>query len=500
VLARALARRRLPAKGAAAAVLFLLALAVRSLYALDMAPHLQWQDQGGRRMTHRYDEAAAAILHGDGILFPASHDPADTSLLARPPGYPVFLAGVYLSLGRSLFVVQLVQNVLGALVPTLVFLLALRLVGPLAATLAGVMAAFAPHLGYYSNFVTPDQVAVVPVLLAALLVAPRPGRPPSRAAVAARAAAAGLLIGLSVWLRPNLLLLAPLAAAMWAVWFPRRAALFAGTLAAAAALTIAPITLRNYVVYHAFVPVSINFGILLWEGLGEFGGDERFGARSTDTAVARQEALLYGDPRYGDWWASPDGIQRDRDRVRRAWAVIRDHPLWFLSAAVRRMLAMVDYLGPDPPLLEAAGPEPALLDVVREPGQGRSAARIHGRDQLAALEPLIPARSCLWPGRAAEPLRPLFRGLQAAQSWIALPLIVVGTAVLCRRSRRRAAFLLAVPIYLVVTLSPLHLEPRFTLPMQPWLFVLAGVGAAVAATAIRWALSTAKRHLRGHTG
>jgi hypothetical protein len=286
---------------------------------------------------------------------------------------------------------------------------------------------------------------------------------------------------------------------MWAVWFPRRAALFAGILTAAAALTIAPITLRNYFVYHAFVPVSINFGILLWEGLGEFGGDERFGARSTDTAVAKQEAQLYGDPRYGEWWASPDGIERDRDRVRRAWAVIRDHPLWFLSAAVRRMLAMVDYLGPDPPLLGAAGPEPALLDTLREPGQGRSAERIHGRDQLEALEPLIPARACLWLGRAAQPSRPLLRGLQAALSWTALPFLVLGAAALCRWSRRRAAFLLAVPVYLVLTLSPLHLEPRFTLPMQPFLFVFAGVGAAVTATAIRWALLTAKGRPRARS-
>jgi hypothetical protein len=93
-------------------------------------------------------------------------------------------------------------------------------------------------------------------------------------------------------------------------------------------------------------------------------------------------------------------------------------------------------------------------------------------------------------------LRPLLRGLQAALSWTALPLIVLGTAAACRWSRRRAAYLLAVPVYLVLTLSPLHLEPRFTLPMQPYLFVFAGVGAAVTAMAIQWAVLTAKRRRR----
>ncbi len=47
---------------AALAAVFLLALAVRSLYALDLAPVMYSRVQPGTRMAWRYDEAAAAIL------------------------------------------------------------------------------------------------------------------------------------------------------------------------------------------------------------------------------------------------------------------------------------------------------------------------------------------------------------------------------------------------------------------------------------------------------
>jgi len=59
--ARALGASRTPrprTRVAALAALFLLALAVRSLYALDLAPVMYSRVQPGTRMAWRYDEAA----------------------------------------------------------------------------------------------------------------------------------------------------------------------------------------------------------------------------------------------------------------------------------------------------------------------------------------------------------------------------------------------------------------------------------------------------------
>src|SRR4051812_8432837 len=73
---------------------FLLALAVRSLYAVDMAPLMYTPQQPGTRMISRYHDAALDILKGEGVLYPRHPDPARTGLLARPPGYSLYLVAV----------------------------------------------------------------------------------------------------------------------------------------------------------------------------------------------------------------------------------------------------------------------------------------------------------------------------------------------------------------------------------------------------------------------
>ncbi|HEX8088591.1 MAG TPA: hypothetical protein VF762_07035, partial [Blastocatellia bacterium] len=125
----------------------------------------------------------------------------------------------------------------------------------------------------------------------------------------------GVMIGLSTWLRPNTLMMGPFLAALLVVISVRKArtAKRAWMVAVAPFLMIAPVTIRNYIIFGEFVPVSANTGIVLWEGIAD-GGGERFGAVDDDKKVADQEAVLYDDPRYAASWVVPDGIKRDRDR------------------------------------------------------------------------------------------------------------------------------------------------------------------------------------------
>src|SRR5947207_5391440 len=107
-------------------------------------------------MMSRYDEGAAAILRGEGLVFVTGVDPSDTALLSRPPGYSLLLATLYRIAGRGFFAVQLLENALGSLVPALVFLLADALVSRRVGLLSGFLAAVLPHLAYYSALLTPD--------------------------------------------------------------------------------------------------------------------------------------------------------------------------------------------------------------------------------------------------------------------------------------------------------------------------------------------------------
>ena len=475
-IARALGPRRRRGRLACSAGLFLIALLVRSLYAVDLAPALESQEQPGSRMMQRYDEGAAALLRGDGLIFVTAGDPSDTSLLARPPGYSLLLATIYRLVGRGLFATQLVQNVLAALVAVLVFLLADALVRRRAAVCAGLLAALLPHLAYYSALLTPDVVCVLPVLAGMILLAPcARGRTPGLG----RALAAGAAFGLAVWLRPNLLLLGPSAALGMGLIVRRRRLWVTAGVAAGAILAISPITIRNYIVYRELVPVSINLGVVLWEGIGEASGNA-WGTQTDDIDVAAQEAEMYGDPRYAEWWASPDGIRRDRDRVRRSLAVIGEHKLWFAGAALRRAAQMLDYAGADAPPVTPRGAVPdALLETLHEPGQGRSATHLYGSELLARLRPRITSRDAVQIGRGASVLRPVLRPLQEALAAVTLPLVLIGLAALAMAAPRRAAFLLVVPLYQVAFQSIVHFEFRYVLPMHACLLVLAGVAAAL---------------------
>jgi hypothetical protein len=449
---------------------FLAGFAVRSLYAVDQAPTMYSHLQEGTRMAGRYDDSALAILRGDGILFPARPDPADTGRLARPPGYAAFLALVYTVAGRSFFVVQLLQNLLGALGPVLVLKLGERLLGWRVGLVAGWLSVPSSHLAYTTNLILADALCPLPLMLGLLLLAPGP-EPERTGRALARAAAAGALFGAAVWLRPNVLLLGVFAAGFVAVLArPRRLALAQAALVAVASLAmVAPITLRNWVVFGELVPVSINGGITLLQGVADAGG-RRFGVRPRDKLVIEEEAAYYGDRRLAEWWAAPDGIRRDRERYAEAMREIRADPLWYARTMLRRMGDMLSYHRAGAPLLRF-WPGPAAWN---EPPPAPGVRR-----------PLLGAGTALWPGRLARPLRPVVHAAQRALNWTTLPLLVAGTVVLLRRNPRAAGWLWLLPAYYLFFESFFIYEWRVAVPMHYPVFVLAAAGLLALGDALR---------------
>jgi hypothetical protein len=418
-------RRRWPARKrlAAAFFLFALALGVRTLHAVDLRPVMGTPDQPDVRMSHRYEAQAEAIAEGDGILFHERADASDTESIARPPGYAAFLAAVHAALGPGPAPVQSVQNGLDSAAVVVLFLIGEALLGPAVGLAGGAIAAVAPHFGFFSNVVLPDEPCVLLVLVGLWCVTL--GLRVRRSI--ALHALGGAAFGLSVWLRPNTLALPFfLAAGIVLLRLRPRPWARAFALASTAAAVVAPITLRNYLVYGAFVPVSTNMGIVLWEGIADAGG-ERFGAFSADREVARDEARLLDEPRYREWWASPDGIARDRFRMRRSLAVIRANPGWFARAAVVRMGEMLDFVAAAPPLVEAGG-------IVRGVARALQVA-VTGTFTLAA----------------------------------ALGVLLAGAL-----APRRALFLSIVPLAYLLLQAPMHLEFRVTLPMHAVLALFAG--------------------------
>jgi hypothetical protein len=443
-----------------------LALAVRLAYVADATPLLYTWQQHGVRMALHYTDAAKGILAGDGLLYPrAWPHRSETRLVARPPGYPVFIAAVHRMLGSNYADVLTAQALLTALLPAAMLVLVTRLAGRRAGVAAGVLAALSPPLGYHASIVTPDALtALLAVLTILLLACARRG---GGRAGAAWLAAAGATVGLATWLRPNFLLLAPALALAAPFVLARRwnPCLKAAGMVAVALALVAPITIRNARIYGELVPVSANGGIVLWEGIADAGG-RAFGARSLDLEVAAEEAEHFGDPRYAASWATPDGIRRDRERVRRSLEVIRAHPAWWAASVVRRA-GDVLASGREAPLV---GPRPPDL----------------AEDSTAVDHPAVRVDAAL--GAA----RPAVRVLQRVTAWPAEALAAAGLAVLCFLAPRRALLLALVPAYVLIVQSPMHFEPRFALPKDAFTPALEAVGlVALLGVATRRALRAA---------
>ncbi len=321
-------------------VVFLSAAGVRLLH---------WQDKhveivGGKTalggVFNRYQKEARRMLDSGGILFP--RDPpavGDARMLVHPPGYSILLAAIYRLGGDPYEWLWLMQIVCDGAAALLVFLIALELIDWRVALIAAMLVAISPHLAYYSLVLSPDSLAVVPLLIAIHFFI--------RAYKETRLMfiiAAGALIGLSCWLRANALLLAPFLAVVTLALFPRGNRLrYAALLLGSAMFVVSPITIRNLVVFHHFIPVSIAAGENLVVGIGDYDPERRFGMPQSDRETRMKDAEWNDRPDYAASLWTPDGIERDRVRFARGVDVIRSNPGWFLGVMLLRAGFMLRY-------------------------------------------------------------------------------------------------------------------------------------------------------------
>src|SRR6266852_5756652 len=174
--------------------------------------------------------------------------------------------------GESDPAIEFVQMLCDALAAVFVFLIAGELMSGRIAVVAGILAALSPQFAYYSVLLLPDSLAVLPILGAVYFLIRAIKHPRLRLF-----ALAGILIGLSCWLRANALLLAPILACLVPLLLRRgRRLCYSLALVFGAAIVIAPITIKNAIVFHRFIPLSLGAGQKLLEGIAEY-DQGRFG-------------------------------------------------------------------------------------------------------------------------------------------------------------------------------------------------------------------------------
>ncbi len=270
-------------------LVYLVALGLRVAYAWVAAgPHATPSSD-----ALEYDTVAWNLARGAGFALGQGEDHFPTAFV--PPVVPWATSLLYRAIGHQFFAALLLQCAIGALVPLLAGAFAAATFGGGVAVFAAWLTAIHPLLVFFSGYLMTETTFTV-TLLAALLASaawlktPRP----------ARAFGAGMLWGVAALTRPTALPL-PAVVAAWA-WVPLGLTVAARDrvrqtllLLAGVAIVVAPWTIRNAVVLHAFVPVTTGGGRALLDS---------------------NNAMVWGDPRLRGGAVSVYGLEPWASRFR----------------------------------------------------------------------------------------------------------------------------------------------------------------------------------------
>jgi len=455
---------RIPA-GWLAGFVFAAAFVVRLVYVSQLgdAPFF-YNPVGDSKIYHeRALEIAAGDLVGRDAYFHSS------------PFYPYFLALVYRVFGVNLWLVRLIQIIIGSLNCVLVYWLARRLAGELRGPplLAGLFAAFYGTLVFFDGDLLMITLVLFFVLLSVLLLVTgddlwrasrETGKHRSRDGSGAETARphgeenitasrfpvwalfliAGVSLGVAGLGKPNVLVFAPFA--LWWILtgfqrgiIPQRWP-FAVVFTVGVLVAVLPITARNYAVSGDFVLVSSNAGVNLFIG----NNDQATGIFLLPPGSGLENTHLYLSSRDTAGQALGEKNLRP-SAVSRYWAgraldYIREEP-----ADAVRLLAKKFVL---------------FWNQYEIPNH-------HNRYFIGIYY--------------APLLKHLFIGF-----WLITPLSMIGLFFLTGNGENRRVFRLYFGFILVymISLIPFFVTARYRLPVVPFLIVFASLGVFELA---RWA-------------
>ncbi len=254
--------RRFRSLAASPVPILLAAAALRVGFAWDYQRHLSHRALGSIPFLFESGNIAASLASGHGFGSPFRVDTGPTAWMT--PLYPVLLSWIMRIFGIYTFaswVAAVTMNICFSTAACLpVYLVGKRLGGRGAGLLAASLWAVFPNailLSFQSLWDTSLSALLGITVVWATLRVPDSKR-------RAEWALYGLLWGVALMANAALLSLLPFCLG-WAAWRVRR---FAGPLIAAATVLLCclPWTVRNYAVFHAFVPLRSVLGLQLWVG------------------------------------------------------------------------------------------------------------------------------------------------------------------------------------------------------------------------------------------
>lgn len=437
-------------------LILVLSFIVRALTAQFLEAHLTdagWFQYGSYKIL---DQRAQNILDGKESFF-WINDSSRTDLMQYPPAFPLWVAFIYSASGeRSSYAVLRVHWLLDAFImPLLVVGIGVTAYGWRAGLTAGALAALSPLLAFYGVAPSSDVPTTWLVLGAMWMLLLSAKRQNWRWAFGA-----GLVLGAACWFRVNPLFLT----LFWALalfilvrvgWRERLRLSLASIIATI--ILVAPITIRNAIVFKDFVLTGLNAGTNLWEGLGETEYGRSLGAVYGDGLMVEQERIAMGlPPDFPITPVWPDGVRRDRMRASKSLKIIAAHPVWYAGVMATRMWGMLKMAG--------------------EPGPYYGSSGIN-----------CTSKKCLsprWQGGLLALAVNVLGMIQSVYRYLALPFMACGIWLGLRRNSQMTWLLLTTVFYYLVPGTAAHTEIRYVLPMHATLVVFAGLALSRLAQAL----------------
>jgi hypothetical protein len=306
------------------------ALALRLAVVAFLYPERLNPDRDHWRFAGETGRIARSIVEGRGFSSPFRGSTGPTAIM--PPIYPSLLAGIFRLFGiytkASALVILSLDSLFSALTCIAVFLIAQRSFGGRTAAWAGWVWAFFPYAIYFSaDFIWVTTLATL--MLALLFLAALHLEDSTRAPFWI---GCGVLAGIGALVDPIVLSVVPLLV-LWMCYrrHQKKQCWFVPALAVALAFgaTVAPWMIRNYRVFHAFVPFRDNFGLELY--VGNNGSTWHFAPGGFHPSTTDREMNEY---------AQVGELAYMRHKQAQAVALIKAHPGDFAELSLRRVLYM----------------------------------------------------------------------------------------------------------------------------------------------------------------
>ena len=187
----------------------------------------------------------------------------------RTPGYPVFLAPLFLfSNEPPVIAARIIGALMGTLSVYIVFLLARKLFDAPTGIWSAMLLAIYPGAIATSVLVLAEML-FVPIMLLQLLLTIGAMQSESRSAFLLNASVAGLCYGFACLTRPSWILFVPFCSLVTLAASKDRIKniAFTAVVLGMMAITMSPWWIRNYQVAGRFVPTSLQTGTSLYDGL-----------------------------------------------------------------------------------------------------------------------------------------------------------------------------------------------------------------------------------------